>query len=64
MKEDIKTLILIGGLPCLAVLIGFLLAFAIFPEDGFHGMVLVSIITLSFTLISILFMVIKIWHHK
>lgn len=56
IKENLKTLIVIGGLPCLATSLGFLLAFAIYPEDGFRGMLLVTILTLITTLISIYFL--------
>lgn len=55
-KNQLKTLALIGGMPCLAVLLGFVLAFIIFPEDGFHGMILIGVFASMATFISIIFL--------
>ena len=59
--EEVKSLVVIGGLPCLACLISFLIAFKIYPDNGEVGMKLVCYSTLVVTMFAILILLRRIW---
>ena len=59
--EEVKSIVMIGGLPCLACLISFLVAFKVYPDDGEGGMKLVCYSTLVVTVFVILVLLRRIW---
>lgn len=59
--EEVKSLVVIGGLPCLACLISFLIAFKVYPDDGEGGMKLVCYSTLAITVLAILILIRRMW---
>lgn len=59
LQDEVKSLIVIGGLPMLSCFVGFLLAFIIFPNDGFRGMILTSLVVFFATLCSVYLMALR-----
>ena len=54
--EDIKTLVVIGGLPCLVFSISSLIIYKFFP-DSIYGMLFVGILSFVVVIISITILV-------
>lgn len=59
--EEMKNLLMIGGLPCLACLISFIIAYRCYPDDGEQGMILVGYTALIVSVIVILILCRRIW---
>ncbi|HLG27611.1 MAG TPA: hypothetical protein VI423_07485 [Paenisporosarcina sp.] len=61
LQDEVKSLLIIGGLPSLGCCFGFVLALLVFPDDGFKGLILTATVAMAATMYSTYLMIMRIF---